>query len=206
MQSQVDSLVPLLYVQCGSLEAATEKVMETLKVSIAAFEISSLRLLDRYFSDPVLHGKLLQFIHGCQCACTANLNWRSVTLHPMIGKGTLLTVETIVSVLDDTSSVRKHCVAALKSHCDPWTLSQVVLVSLTPLSVIDVNSLQIWHLSWCIPISHIRAELVALYLVQLQWVQFRDNRSMSRASIVQPLVTRTSAHCRAECCTSKVGV
>lgn len=77
MQDQVDSLMPLLYVQHGTLEAATENVMETLVASVAAFENASMRLLDRYFSDPEIHRKLLHFIHGCQCACTANLNWRS---------------------------------------------------------------------------------------------------------------------------------
>ncbi|CAO1606118.1 hypothetical protein XANCAGTX0491_009618 [Xanthoria calcicola] len=75
MQDQVDSLIPLLYVKHGTLEAATEDLMETLKAAIAAFEEASMRLLDRYFSDPEIHRKLLQFIHGCQCACTANLNW-----------------------------------------------------------------------------------------------------------------------------------
>ncbi|KAI4228723.1 MAG: hypothetical protein L6R36_001413 [Xanthoria steineri] len=75
MQDQVDSLVPLLYVQHGTLEAATEKIMEMLEASVATFEEASLRLLDRYFADAETHRKLLQFIHGCQCACTANVNW-----------------------------------------------------------------------------------------------------------------------------------
>ena len=77
MQDQVDSLVPLLYVQHGTLEAATETIMEMLQASVATFEEASLRLLDRYFADAETHRKLVQFIHGCQCACTANVNWRS---------------------------------------------------------------------------------------------------------------------------------
>ncbi len=108
MQDQVDSLIPLLYVQHGTLEAATEDLMETLKAAIAAFEEASKRLLDRYFSDPETHRKLLQFIHGCQCACTANLNWRSAAPCSRRCLAFRLTLEVIASVLDGTSSVLDH--------------------------------------------------------------------------------------------------
>ena len=78
MQGQVDSLIPLLYLRHGNLEAAMDAAIVSLKTSIAAFEFSSRRLLDRYSDDTDTFVSLDKFIHGCRCACTANLNWRSV--------------------------------------------------------------------------------------------------------------------------------
>lgn len=49
-----------------------------LKNSIAVFETASQRLLDFYSYDKEIHLGIQKFIHACQCACTANLNWRSV--------------------------------------------------------------------------------------------------------------------------------
>ncbi|KAL8989222.1 MAG: hypothetical protein Q9169_008404, partial [Polycauliona sp. 2 TL-2023] len=74
-QSQVDSLIPLLYERYGTLEAAMDRAQEMLDESIAAFELAAERLLVRYAEDEGLQLKLQQFIHGCQCACTANVNW-----------------------------------------------------------------------------------------------------------------------------------
>ena len=78
MQDQVDSLIPLLYIRYGSLEAAMEEAIAILETSIAGFEMSSRQLLERYAGESELSGQLEKFVHGCRCACTANLNWRLV--------------------------------------------------------------------------------------------------------------------------------
>ena len=52
--------------------------VEILKESVAAFEVSSRQLLNRHSYDMNIQLGLSKFIHGCRCACTANLNWRSV--------------------------------------------------------------------------------------------------------------------------------
>ncbi|KAI4265004.1 MAG: hypothetical protein L6R38_009716, partial [Xanthoria sp. 2 TBL-2021] len=74
-QGQVDTLIPLLYAQYGTLEVSTDKAIETLKTSVTAFELSAQKLLGRYRVDVELWGKLKKFVHACQCACTANLTW-----------------------------------------------------------------------------------------------------------------------------------
>lgn len=55
-----------------------DSAVEILSKSIAAFEASSRKLLDRHLCDTDVHLRLQKFIHGCRCACTANMNWRSV--------------------------------------------------------------------------------------------------------------------------------
>lgn len=51
-QLQADSLIPLLYLQHGSLNAAMKDAMDILRTSIIAFERSSRQLLERYCSEP----------------------------------------------------------------------------------------------------------------------------------------------------------
>ena len=76
MQGQVDTLIPLLYIRHGNLEAAMDNAVKIVANSITAFEASSRQLLNRYSYDTNIHSKLRNFIHGCKCACTANINWR----------------------------------------------------------------------------------------------------------------------------------
>lgn len=72
----MDTLIPLLYARYGTLEVSMEKAIETLKTSVTAFELSAEKLLGQYGGDEELYDKLKKFVHGCQCACTANLTWR----------------------------------------------------------------------------------------------------------------------------------
>lgn len=76
-QGQIDSLIPLLCLREGSLQGAFDTAMSILRVSVQGFEICSQQLLARHAHDANVSEKILQFIHGCKCACTANLNWRS---------------------------------------------------------------------------------------------------------------------------------
>lgn len=73
LQSQVDTLVPLLYARYGLLKAAMGKAMETLRRSVADFDLSAQELLGRHAMDADLQEKLQKYVHGCKCACTANL-------------------------------------------------------------------------------------------------------------------------------------
>ena len=82
MQGQVDTLIPLLYVQNGTLEAAMAEALDIIKAAIARFDIAAHQLLERYAFNKVLHDNLEKFVHACRCACTANLNWRLVAFHP----------------------------------------------------------------------------------------------------------------------------
>lgn len=51
--------------------------MTILRASVQRFPVFSEQLLARYAHDAKVYKKLQQFINGCKCACTANLDWRS---------------------------------------------------------------------------------------------------------------------------------
>lgn len=89
MQGQVDTLIPLLYLRHGTLEAAMDNAVKILDESIAAFELSSRQLLDRHSYDTDVHLGLKKFIHGCKCACTANLNWSLISGRYKLGNRAL---------------------------------------------------------------------------------------------------------------------
>jgi hypothetical protein len=75
----VDSLIPLLYLQEGSLQGAVDKAMSILHASVASFEVCSQKLLARNAHDAKVQRQVQQFIDSCKYACTGNINWRSVS-------------------------------------------------------------------------------------------------------------------------------
>lgn len=76
-QEQVDTLIPLLYMQYGTLEASIDHAVRMIDSAIASFDKTASQLIDRHANDPDMQSVLQKFIHGCRCACTANMNWRS---------------------------------------------------------------------------------------------------------------------------------
>ncbi|KAK7911630.1 terpenoid synthase [Apiospora marii] len=77
-QSQVDTLIPLLFLELGSIQAAIDHGAEMVKASIGRFEAAEENLLARYSDRPNSGRALKDYIDGCKYACTANLNWRQV--------------------------------------------------------------------------------------------------------------------------------
>ncbi|KAK8001173.1 isoprenoid synthase domain-containing protein, partial [Apiospora marii] len=77
-QSQVDTLIPLLFLELGSIQAAIDHGAEMVKASIGRFEAAEEDLLGRYSDRPDSGRALRDYIDGCKYACTANLNWRQV--------------------------------------------------------------------------------------------------------------------------------
>ncbi len=57
-----------------------DKAVKILSDSIATFEVAAQQLLDRHSGDMDVYLRLQKFIYGCKCACTANMNWRSVAV------------------------------------------------------------------------------------------------------------------------------
>lgn len=51
-----------------------------LRSSVTRFETLAGKLLTQHAKAVVLFSKLQLFIHSCQVACTANLNWRSAAI------------------------------------------------------------------------------------------------------------------------------
>ncbi|KAK8113060.1 terpenoid synthase [Apiospora sp. TS-2023a] len=77
-QSQVDSLIPLLFLELGSTQAAIDRGADMVKASIGRFEAAEEGLLARYSNSPDSGRVLKDYIDGCKYACTANVNWRQV--------------------------------------------------------------------------------------------------------------------------------
>ncbi|KAK8115327.1 Terpene synthase [Apiospora kogelbergensis] len=77
-QSQVDSLVPLLFLRLGSLQAAVDHGGEMVKTSIRRIEEAEKDILAKYPEESKSRQALKGYIDGCKYACTANLNWGQV--------------------------------------------------------------------------------------------------------------------------------
>jgi hypothetical protein len=71
----VDTLIPLLFLEHGSLQLAVDRAVHMVRSSVAEFDILSKQLLDQHSNNEV-HENLLNFVKGCKYACTANINWR----------------------------------------------------------------------------------------------------------------------------------
>ncbi|KAI0169403.1 isoprenoid synthase domain-containing protein [Hypoxylon sp. FL1284] len=73
-QSQVDTLIPLLVVRLGSVQAAVDYATDTVRSSIQRLEAAEKDMLSRYEADPKVQD-IQRYIDGCKVACTANLKW-----------------------------------------------------------------------------------------------------------------------------------
>lgn len=74
--SQIDSLIPLLFIQLGSVQGAMDKAAEMTKSAVHRFALAEKDIKTRYASEPELLNNLTNFIDGCKYACTGNMNWR----------------------------------------------------------------------------------------------------------------------------------
>lgn len=73
---QVDSVVPLLSLKTGSIQAAVNEASKMVENSIRQLDDAERQILDRYSGEPLSHDQLKSFITSCKYACTGNLNWR----------------------------------------------------------------------------------------------------------------------------------
>lgn len=76
---QTDSLIPLLAVELGSVQAALDVASKMLQDSVVAIDAAAEALLARHALDTALSANLQKFIDSCKYACTANLNWSVVS-------------------------------------------------------------------------------------------------------------------------------
>ncbi|KAL1850514.1 hypothetical protein Plec18170_006799 [Paecilomyces lecythidis] len=76
----VDSVIPILYVKLGSLEAAMDNTAGFIASMIRRFDEAEERLLQRYCTaDDDLQLQLRKFIVGAKQYCTGNLKWSMET-------------------------------------------------------------------------------------------------------------------------------
>ncbi|KAF4876890.1 Presilphiperfolan-8-beta-ol synthase [Colletotrichum siamense] len=74
-QQSVDSIVPLLFRQFGSLDLAVSMVVQTIEKAVEDFDYAAYVLTERYSGDESLIGNLKTYINACRLNCTGNLNW-----------------------------------------------------------------------------------------------------------------------------------
>jgi len=72
---QVDSLVPLLYLEHGDLQAAVDCAAKEVENGVHLFNLLAVKLRERFKGDKSIRD-LEKMITGCQYTCTANLEWR----------------------------------------------------------------------------------------------------------------------------------
>lgn len=81
---QIDTIVPLLYLEHGSLETAMEIVEDFLVDAVKDLDAAEVSMLERYGSTgDFCSSQLLdiqKMIDSCKYACTGNLNWRQVQI------------------------------------------------------------------------------------------------------------------------------
>ncbi|KAL5115784.1 hypothetical protein ACEQ8H_006279 [Pleosporales sp. CAS-2024a] len=78
-QGQVDSILPVLYAEHGSMDAAMRTAASLIAQSIRSVDGAAERLLKRCGQDTGLHRDLEAFIDSCKYACTGNLSWSLVS-------------------------------------------------------------------------------------------------------------------------------
>ncbi|KAJ0154480.1 hypothetical protein CTA2_12990 [Colletotrichum tanaceti] len=74
-QQSVESIVPLLYNNVGSLAAAVAMVVGIIEKSIEEFDGAAALLLGKFADDEALVADLKVYIDACRLNCTGNLNW-----------------------------------------------------------------------------------------------------------------------------------
>lgn len=72
----MDTLIPLLSLQLGSVQAAIDYSIEIVRSSIQKLEEAERLLLQEYSSNTKLYEELARFTTACKYACTGNLSWR----------------------------------------------------------------------------------------------------------------------------------
>jgi hypothetical protein len=85
---QVDSLIPLLTLELGSVQAAVGEASQTLRSSIDSFDKTAERLLSRVSYNESLKSDVQKIVDGCQYACTGNLNWSLESGRYRLGRNT----------------------------------------------------------------------------------------------------------------------
>ncbi|KAF2648757.1 hypothetical protein K491DRAFT_566743, partial [Lophiostoma macrostomum CBS 122681] len=74
-QGQVDSLVPILFLQYGSLQQAIRTAAGMMSQAVQTLDDAADALQRECDQDPLLKERIGQFVDGCKYACTGSLHW-----------------------------------------------------------------------------------------------------------------------------------
>ncbi|KAH9871549.1 hypothetical protein J1614_005804 [Plenodomus biglobosus] len=78
-QGQVDSILPVLFAEHGSMDAAMSIAASLIVQHVQIVDDAAKRLLQRHGKCSILQQDLHAFIDSCKYACTGNLNWSLVS-------------------------------------------------------------------------------------------------------------------------------
>ncbi|KAL8963659.1 MAG: hypothetical protein Q9193_000103 [Seirophora villosa] len=87
--STVNDILSVKKEMHGTLERSMNEVVADLKRAIANLELAARQLLDRHSNETAVLPALEKFIHGCKCACTANMNWSLISGRYKLGRRSL---------------------------------------------------------------------------------------------------------------------
>ncbi|KAJ2983082.1 hypothetical protein NQ176_g946 [Zarea fungicola] len=74
-QNTVDSMVPLLYTEFGSMKTALAMIVGLVEEAVESFDRAATALLGKYSDDGTIADKLTLYIDACRQNCTGNLYW-----------------------------------------------------------------------------------------------------------------------------------
>ncbi|KAL9088928.1 MAG: hypothetical protein Q9165_005985 [Trypethelium subeluteriae] len=90
MARQIDTLVPLLYVEHGcKIQEAVDAAAELVRAAVVELDDSSRKLLDIMPTDRKLQAMLDRMVEGCRFACTGNLSWSLSSDRYLLGSNVL---------------------------------------------------------------------------------------------------------------------
>jgi hypothetical protein len=75
-QGQVDSILPILYLEHKSLDAAMTAATELITKAVEQLDDAELSIMQRDGMDGTQKSDIEKMIKGCKYACTGSLNWR----------------------------------------------------------------------------------------------------------------------------------
>lgn len=78
-QGQVDSILPVLFVEHHSMDIAMRIATSLIERSVQRFDQAAERLLQRHEQSSAVQRDLTKFIDSCKYACTGNLRWSLVS-------------------------------------------------------------------------------------------------------------------------------
>lgn len=79
--SQIDSLIPLLFTKTRSAQGALDEAAQMVKSAVDRFELAETELKALYATSPQILANVTDFVDGCKYACTGNASWRLVATH-----------------------------------------------------------------------------------------------------------------------------
>lgn len=94
--SQIDSLIPLLFTKTRSAQGALDEAAQMVKSAVDRFELAETELKALYATSPQILANVTDFVDGCKYACTGNASWSLSSGRYKLGNPTEDEVITVI--------------------------------------------------------------------------------------------------------------